>query len=356
MSATPPAQITAEELYAKLRDVRINSQACSYTLEKCETLVPLINAINALKKERNAVILAHSYVSPEILYGVADYTGDSYGLSKDAQRTTADTIVFAAVRFMGETAKILNPGKQVLIPGDEPGCTLADAVTGDDVRRLRAEYPGRTFVCYINTTAEVKAECDVCVTSSNVYDIVAALPTDKVLFLPDKLMGKNLQAEMQRRGVPKDIVLYDGVCYVHEQYNPEMVHHMRVKFPGVKVVSHPECPPGVLKVSDYVGSTTQMMDYVQKSKDDNFLMLTECGLSGRLQVEHPEKRFVGSCTLCRYMKSNTLQGILRVLLKPAEKDIVTLDEGLRVRALKCINAMFEYAEPAKAQAVPGSCD
>lgn len=347
--------MTPDELYAKLRDVRINSQACTYTLDKCATLVPIINAINALKKERNAVILAHSYVSPEILYGVADFTGDSYGLSKDAQRTKADTIVFAAVRFMGETAKILNPTKQVLIPGDEPGCTLADAVTGDDVRRLRSAYPGYTFVCYINTTAEVKAECDVCVTSSNVYDIVAALPTDKVLFLPDKLMGKNLQAEMVRRGVKKDIVLYDGVCYVHEQYSPEMIQHMRLKFPGVKVVSHPECPPGVLRASDYVGSTTQMMDYVDRSKDESFLMLTECGLSGRLQVEHPEKRFVGSCTMCRYMKSNTLQGILRVLMKPRPEDIVTLDEGLRVRALKCIEAMFRYAEPAKA-AAPGSCD
>jgi quinolinate synthase len=348
--------MTAEELYAKLRDVRINTQACTYTLEKCESFMPWINAIQALKKERNAVILAHSYVAPEILYGVADFTGDSYGLSKDAQRTQADTIVFAAVRFMGETAKILNPSKQVLIPGDEPGCTLADAVTGEAVRRLRSQYPEHTFVCYINTTAEVKAECDVCVTSSNVYNIVEALPTDKVLFLPDKLMGKNLQAEMERRGVHKDIVLYDGVCYVHEQYNPEMIHHMRVKFPGVKVVSHPECPPAVLKASDYVGSTTQMMDYVEKSRDADFLMLTECGLSGRLQVEHPGKRFVGSCTMCRYMKSNTLQGILRVLMKPEAKDIITIDEGLRQRASKCIDAMFAYAEPAAAKPPAGSCD
>jgi len=336
--------MTPEELHEKLRDVRINSQACHYTLEKCATLVPVINAINALKKEKNAVILAHSYVAPEILYGVADYTGDSYGLSKDAQRTDADIIVFAAVKFMGETAKILNPGKEVLIPGDDPACSLADAVTGEDVRKLRAVYPEHAFVCYINTTAEVKAECDVCVTSSNVYDIVAALPNRRVVFLPDKLMGKNLQAEMTRRGVDKEIVLYDGVCYVHEQYNPEMIRHMRVKFPGVKVVSHPECPPGVLKASDYVGSTTQMMDYVAKSKDEQFLMLTECGLSGRLQVEHPEKKIVGSCTLCRYMKSNTLSGILRVLMKPTEKDRILLDEGLRLKALRSIEAMFRYAE------------
>lgn len=348
--------MTPEELHQKLRDVRINTQACEYTLEKCETLVPVINAINALKKERNAVILAHSYVSPEILYGVADYTGDSYGLSKDAQRTSADVIVFAAVKFMGETAKILNPTKEVLIPGDDPGCTLADAVTADDVKRLREAYPNHAFVCYINTTAEVKAECDVCVTSSNVYDIVAAIPNHGIVFLPDKLMGKNLQVEMARRGVSKDIVLYDGVCYVHEQYNPEMIHHLRVKFPGVKVVSHPECPPGVLKASDYVGSTTQMMDYVQQSKDSRFLMLTECGLSGRMQVEHPQKQFVGSCTMCRYMKSNTLSGILRVLLKPRPEDRITLDEGVRVKALRSIEAMFRYVEAKPSTPAIASCD
>jgi quinolinate synthase len=348
--------MTPEELFQKLGDVRINSQACTYTLEKCETLVPIINAINALKKERNAVILAHSYVSPEILYGVADFTGDSYGLSKDAQRTTADTIVFAAVRFMGETAKILNPSKEVLIPGDDPACSLADAVTGDDVRRLRKAYPNHAFVCYINTTAEVKAECDICVTSSNVYDIVAAWPNDKIVFLPDRLMGQNLQVEMARRGVAKEIVLYDGVCYVHEQYNPETIQHMRVKFPGVKVVSHPECPPSVLKASDYVGSTTQMMDYVAKSKAEKFLMLTECGLSGRLQVEFPEKHFVGSCTMCRYMKSNTLQSILRVLVKPRPEDRITLDEGIRLRALRSIEAMFQYAEAPKSATTVPSCD
>jgi len=313
---------------------------------------PLINAINALKKQKNAVILAHSYVSPEILYGVADYSGDSYGLAKDATRTSADIIVFAAVRFMAETAKILNPEKQVLIPGTDTGCTLADAVTGADVRRLRKEFPDHSFVCYINTTADVKAECDVCVTSSNVYDIVEAIPNEKIFFLPDKLMGKNLQEEMIRRGVRKEIEIYDGVCYVHEQYDPEMVQFMRLKFPGVKVLSHPECSPGVLHASDYVGSTSQMLDYVRKSKDDRFVMLTECGLSSRLMVEFPEKQIVGSCTMCKYMKSNTLEGILRVLIKARPQDVAELSEDVRLRAKRCIDAMFEYTE-GKASALRG---
>ncbi len=336
--------MTGEELHAKLREVRINGAACTYTLEKCEVLAPLINAINTLKKEKHAVILAHSYVAPEIVFGVADFSGDSYGLAKDAAGTKADTIVFAAVRFMGETAKILNPEKTVLLPGTDTGCTLADAVTGEAVRAAREKFPDHTFVCYINTTAEVKAECDVCVTSSNVYDIVAALPNDKIFFLPDKLMGQNLREEMERRGLRKSIELHPGVCYVHEQYDPEMVRYLRVKFPGVKVLSHPECNPAVLAASDYVGSTSQMLKYVSASREKQFVMLTECGLSSRLMVEYPDRQFVGSCTFCRYMKSNSLEGILRVLLKPRPEDRVELPEDVRLRAKGCIDAMFRYAE------------
>jgi quinolinate synthase len=336
--------MTAEQLQAKLANVKINGAACTYTLEKCASLVPLINAINEIKKQKNAVILAHSYVAPEIVYGVADFTGDSYGLSKDAMGTTAKTIVFAAVKFMGETAKILNPDKEVLIPGRDPGCTLADSVTGEDVKALRAKYPEHAFVCYINTTADVKAECDVCVTSSNVYDIVEAIPNDKIYFLPDKLMGRNIQDEMARRGVRKEILLWEGTCYVHEEYDPEMVTFLRMKFPGVEVVTHPECGSGVVKASDYVGSTSQMLKHVGQSPKKDFLVLTECGLVSRLQAEHPEKNFVGSCTMCRYMKSNTLQDILRVLIQPRPEDRIELEEGLRKRALACIEAMFRYTE------------
>ncbi len=341
--------VTAESLFEKLRDVKVNSNLCTYSLEKCAAMVPLINAINEIKKTRNAVILAHSYVAPEIVYGVADFTGDSYGLSKDAMGTQADTIVFAAVRFMGETAKILNPTKEVLIPGTDPACSLADAVTGDQVRELRRRFPDHAFVCYINTTADVKAECDVCVTSSNVNDIVEAIPNDKIYFLPDRLMGLNLRDEMARRGVKKDIQVFDGTCYVHEQYDPEVIRHIRLKFPKVEVVTHPECGPEVVKASDFVGSTSQMLAHVAKSKSETFLILTECGLVSRLQAEQPGKNFVGSCTMCRYMKSNSLEGILRVLIKPRPEDKVTLDEGIRVRALKSIEAMFRYTEAAVAR-------
>lgn len=195
--------ITPEELYQTLQNVKVGGTVCIYSRKKCEELVPLINEINTLKKEQNAVILAHSYVSPEIVYGVADFVGDSYALSKDAMSTPAKKIIFAAVRFMGDTAQILNPEKEVLIPGLLDGCTLADAINGEQVRQLRKEFPDYTFVCYINTTAEVKAECDVCVTSANVYDIVQRIPNDKIYFLPDKLMGQNLVNELQRRGVKK---------------------------------------------------------------------------------------------------------------------------------------------------------
>lgn len=288
--------MTAQELLARLQSIQPGSVLCHYSLETCERLVPMIDEINRLKKERNAVILAHSYVAPEIVFGVADYDGDSYKLSQDATRVDADLIVFVAVEFMGETAQILNPGKTVIVPGSNPGCSLADSITGEQVRALRAQYPDYTFVCYINTTADVKAECDVCVTSANVVDIVAALPNDKICFLPDKLMGQNLQGELEKRGIHKQFVFHDGVCYVHEQYDPEMIEFFRMQNPGLRVVSHPECHPGVALLSDFVGSTGQMLDYIRKAPDsDPVLLLTECGLNARLQSELPHRHFIGSC-------------------------------------------------------------
>lgn len=339
-------RLTAEELYTRLKNIKVGGNVCHYSLKKCEELVPLVNEINDLKEEKNAIVLAHSYVSPEILYGVADFVGDSYELSKNAVATNAKTIVFAAVRFMGETAKILNPQKEVLIPGLLDGCTLADSINAAQVRDLRRQFPDYTFVCYINTTAEVKAECDVCVTSANVYTVVSRIPNERIYFLPDKLMGQNLAKEMQARGSKKEIQYYHGVCYVHEEYNPDEIHRIRLEYPGVKVVSHPECKTEVCDASDFVGSTSQMLKYMRETDSGEFLMLTECGLSSRLQVEFPNKRLVGSCTLCRYMKSNTLPDILRVLKYPTVRDRVVIDEKIRQRALTCIEAMFKYAEPS----------
>ncbi|MFC1586657.1 quinolinate synthase NadA, partial [Fibrobacterota bacterium] len=305
--------LTPEKLYDVLKNVKLGGNVCQYNMARCEDFAPVINEINELKKQKNAVILAHSYVSPEIIYGVADFSGDSYELSKKAQQSDAKIIVFSAVKFMAETAKILNPEKQVLIPTTFNGCTLADSITGEDIRLLKTEYPDYTFVCYINTSAEVKAECHVCVTSSNVYNIVEAVPNDKIYFVPDRLMGINLCEEIERRGIKKKIKLHSGVCYAHEQYDSDMIEYIRMQFPNVSVLSHPECNAGVLKHSDYVGSTSQMINYVRQNPADAYFMLTECGLTGRLQLEFPEKSFVGSCTLCKYMKANQLEDILRVL-------------------------------------------
>lgn len=336
--------ITPAKLYEILKNIKVGTHVCTYSLKKCEELTPIINEINDLKEEQNAVILAHSYVAPEIVYGVADYVGDSYQLSKDAVKSDAKRIVFAAVRFMGETAQILNPNKEVLIPAPLDGCTLADSITSEDVRKLRKQYPDYTFICYINTTAEVKAECDVCVTSSNVYTIAERVPNDKIYFLPDKYMGQNLIEEMKARGVHKDIQYWNGVCYVHEEYNPEDILRIRLEYPNAKIVSHPECTPAVVAHSDYVGSTSQMLKYMRETESKEILMLTECGLSSRLQVEFPDKKLVGSCTMCRYMKSNSLEHILRVLKNPTDRDRVIIDPETRMRAQKSIEAMFRYCE------------
>lgn len=337
-------QFTPEELFAQLKHIKVGGAACQYSLKKCEELVPIINEINRLKAEKNAVILVHSYVTPEILYGVGDFAGDSYGLSKNAMETDARVIIFAAVRFMGDTAKILNPQKDVLVPGLNDGCTLADSITPQDVKRLRREFPKHTFVCYINTTAAVKAECDVCVTSSNVYKVCELIENDKIYFLPDKFMGQNLANDFKERGINKQVDFYNGRCYVHEEYDKDQIFRIRSEYPDAKIVSHPECNPDVIANSDYVGSTAQMLDYMKSAHAKQFLMLTECGLSSRLQKEFPDKHLVGSCTMCRYMKSNRLEDILRCLKNPAQRDHVQIPEEIRQRALKCIEAMFHYAE------------
>lgn len=334
---------TTDKLFNILKDVTLGGGLCVYTPEICEMMLPKINRIQELKEEKNAIILAHSYVVPEIIRTVADEVGDSYYLSKKAKETTADTIVFSAVKFMAETAKLLNPSKQVLIPSRFNGCSLADSITGEDVKALRASHPDYTFVCYINTTVDVKAECDVSVTSSNVYDICEKLDNDKIYFLPDKLMGQNVINELERRGVKKTVKYTDGTCYVHEEYTPAMIHHIKRKYPGVAVLAHPECGPDVVNEADYIGSTSQLINYVKQHDAPYYFLLTECGLTGRLQTEVPGKRFVGTCTMCKYMKSNTMDDIIRVLTKPEPNDIITLPEELYDKAQRCIDRMFELA-------------
>ena len=336
-------ELEADRLLRALLHVDCEPQGRTWNYETCRVLAPLTLEINRLKQEHNAVILAHSYVEPEIIYGVADFRGDSYFLSLKAREVRAKVIVFAGVVFMAETAKILSPEAKVVVPDRGSGCSLADSLTGAQLRQLKALYPDATVVCYINSTADVKAESDVCVTSGNVYHIVANLPARRILFVPDRLMGQNLRDELKRRGVDKEILTSDGTCLVHDQFGPADVAAARERFPGLKVVAHPECTPEVAGASDFVGSTGAMMKYVKTTAAPYFLMLTECGLVGRLQVEAPEKAFIGGCRLCPYMKLNSLEKIRDTLVAPRADQIVTLDEPVRLRAARCIERMFELS-------------
>ena len=332
-------------LYEKLKNIRVDNPLCTYTEERCRQLAPWIDKIVELKKKKNGLILAHSYVHPDIIYGVADHCGDSYGLAKLAKETTADLIVFPAVRFMAETAKILNPSKTVIDPNPNGGCTLADSIDAEVVYRLREHYPHHTFVCYINTTAAVKAACHLCVTSSNVYKIIKNIPNDKIFFLPDQLMGKNLQRYLKENQIEKELLYSEGSCYVHEQFEADQIDSLRRSHPGLKVVAHPECKPEVVEKSDIVCSTTGMIDYVTSQKDlsSPFLLLTECGIASRLQVEHPHLKLVGSCSMCRYMRSNSLELIYQALKDPLPSQVIEIDPEIQTGALRCIEAMFTLA-------------
>jgi quinolinate synthase len=333
----------AERLLRSLMHVDCDPRGRKWNYESCLSIAPLTLEINRLKREKNAVVLAHSYVEPEIIHGVGDFKGDSYYLSVQAKRSKADIIVFAGVVFMAETAKILSPNAQVLVPDRGSGCSLADSITGEDVRRLKALHPGAPVVCYINSTAEVKAECDVCVTSGNVVDIIAKLDAHKILFVPDRLMAQNVRLDLAKRGIKKEIVSSDGTCMVHDQFTINDVAAARAQFPGLKIVAHPECPEDVASAADFVGSTGAMMKYVRTTQAPYFLMLTECGLVSRLEMENEEKRFIGGCRLCPYMKLNSLEKIRDALVDPKPEQIITLDEDLRIRAARCIERMFELA-------------
>ena len=344
MTATDDAiELEAERLLRSLMHVDCDPHGKTWNLATCRAIAPLTLEINRLKAERDAVILAHSYLEPEIIYGVADFRGDSYFLSMKAREVRAKVILFAGVVFMAETAKILSPEATVIVPDRGSGCSLADSLTGDQLRRLKSLYPDATVVCYINSTADVKAESDVCVTSGNVYHIVEHLPARRILFVPDRLMGDNLRAEMKRRGADKEIITSDGTCMVHDQFSPADIAEARERYPGLKVVAHPECPPAVAAAADFVGSTGAMMKYVKNSGAPYYLMLTECGLVGRLQVESPEKAFIGGCRLCPYMKLNSLEKVRDALKAPRPDQIITLEEGVRRRAAHCIDRMFELS-------------
>ena len=254
---------------------------------------PLVKQINKLKKEKNAVILAHNYMTPEIYHCVADIVGDSLLLAKESQKAKADTIIMCGVHFMAETAKILNPFKKVLIPDMSAGCSLAESITGADVRLLKEKYPDVPVVSYVNTSADVKAETDICCTSSNAVEIVESLGVDKVIFLPDEYLGQNVAAQTK-----VEIVTFHGTCIVHERFTPEEIREYRKNYPGIVVLAHPECPPDVVAEADYTGSTSKMSNYVRDKQPKKVLMVTECSMSDNVAIENPEVEMIKPCNLC----------------------------------------------------------
>jgi quinolinate synthase len=287
---------------------------------------PLIAAINELKRDRNATLLAHNYQTPEIFYGVGDITGDSLALAQRGAEVDADVIVMCGVRFMAETAKILSPDKTVLLPDMEAGCSLAASITGADVRRLRERYPGVPVVTYVNAYADVRAEADICCTSSNAIKVVESLDSDRVIFVPDGYLGRYVA---QHTDV--EIIFWEGACEVHERFTGAELRGYRRDYPGIHVMAHPECPPDVLAEADFVGSTSGMIKHVGDERPDQVVMVTECSMSDNVAVEYPDVDFIRPCNLCPHMKRITLPKILRTLRELEPEVVVDPDTADRAR-------------------------
>ncbi|HUE63197.1 MAG TPA: quinolinate synthase NadA [Rhizomicrobium sp.] len=292
---------------------------------------PVIAEINRLKRQKDAVILAHNYMTPEIFHCVGDFVGDSLALAHEAARTNAKVIVQAGVHFMAETSKILSPEKTVLIPSLEAGCSLASSITGADVRLLKQKYPGLPVVTYVNTSADVKAESDICCTSGNAVKVVEAIARDfgtgTVIMIPDKYLARNVAA---KTGVK--VITWEGACEVHERFTAQEIRDYRSAHPGITVLAHPECPPEVVAEADFAGSTAAMINYVGDRKPSRVVMITECSMSDNVAVEHPEVEFVRPCNLCPHMKRITLDGILHSLQTMSHEVIVPPDIAARAKA------------------------
>jgi len=303
---TPEIERETRDLYQRVRHVIPDVEWPVHA--------PLISAINRLKRERKAIILVHNYMTPEIFHGVADFSGDSLGLAQFGERTPAETIVMGGVHFMAETAKILSPGKTVLLPDLRAGCSLASSITAADVRALRQRHPGLPVVTYVNTSADVKAESDICCTSANAVQVVESLGADEVIFIPDQFLGKYVAGKTTVK-----LILWEGACEVHERFTGQELRDFRGMHPGIHVMAHPECPPDVLAEADYVGSTSAMIGHVGQLRPKKVAMITECSMAGNVAVEFPEIEFIQPCNLCPHMQRITLPKILRCLetLTPA---------------------------------------
>ena len=298
------------------------------------TFAPYIYRINQLKKEKNAVILAHNYQTPEIYHGVSDFSADSLALAVKAAKTKADIIVMCGVNFMAETAKLMSPEKKVLLPDMKAGCSLSSSITGKDVRNLKKKYPGVPVVSYINTSADVKAETDVCCTSANAVKIVKSLGVNKVIFLPDVYLAKYVASQTD-----VEIISWKGTCEVHEQFNEEEINQIRTSNPGIKIIAHPECPPDVINASDFAGSTSGMIKYVKDNQPKKVMMVTECSMSDNVQVDNPNVEFIRPCNLCPHMKKITLPKVLECLEN--ETNEIILDQDTIEKARKSVERMAE---------------
>ena len=296
-------------------------------------ITPTIESIERLKAERNAVVLAHNYMTPDIFHTVADLSGDSLALARAAAETEADVIVFAGVHFMAETAKITCPDATVLIPDADAGCSLAESITAADVRLLRQRYPGVPIVCYVNTSAAVKAEVDICCTSSNAVEVVESLDGDRVIFLPDQYLGRWVASQTS-----KEIILWEGSCEVHERFTGEELRQYRQSHPGIEIIAHPECPPDVLDEADFVGSTAGMINWVRAERPRQVVMVTECSMSDNVALEVPDVDFVRPCNLCPHMKRITLAKIEQCLQTMGPEVVVPPEVAARAR--RSVDAML----------------
>src|SRR5713101_6635411 len=325
---------TPQELYDHLS--KLDS---GYTIETCDRYAGMIEEIKSLKAARRAVVLAHNYQRPEI-FEIADFIGDSLELARQAKKVSSEVIVFCGVHFMAETAKIVNPERTVLLPDLRAGCSLSESITAEGLaerkEELRKAYPDLQVVCYVNTTADVKAESDVCCTSANALQVVEALDSQHILFVPDENLAHYVQGQ-----TTKTILSWEGNCYVHHQITPEHILDVRRNLPHVKILVHPECREDVIQLADAVLSTSAMMRYAKESPAQEFLIVTECGLSDRLLLEVPEKKFYKSCKLCAYMKMITLEGVLDSLRHRRYE--ITLPESVRLGAEQSLNRMLELS-------------
>ncbi|WCL48553.1 quinolinate synthase NadA [Leptospira sp. GIMC2001] len=325
----PTANFTEKEVISKLSKLYIPSEI--------DEMIPLIREINQLKKEKNAVLLGHNYMTPDVFYGVSDIIGDSLYLSKAAAEVDADIILFNGVHFMAETAKILSPHRKVLIADEKAGCSLAESITRDEVKKIKAQYPGVPVVTYVNCSAAVKAETDICCTSANAAQIIEAIDSDTVIFLPDEYLADNM-----RKLTKKKIISHPGRCMVHEMYTPLDIQITRQRLGGdVTVISHPECSKEVVDYSDFSGSTSQMIDFVKQAPSKNILLITECSMGDNLRMEFPDKYFVSTCQTCPHMKKITLEKIKNSLIN--ETFEILIDEDIIEKARNAVNRMLEIS-------------